>query len=93
MAVELFGGTTLVRYHDHLATIAVVTERQADLLSGGYRGLVERGLEAALGEPVAIAVVGPDDEARARPPVDEIAPELEAEPLLHRDCSWSVAAG
>jgi hypothetical protein len=79
MAVELFGGTTLVRYYDHLATIAVVTERQADLLSGGYRGLVERGLEAALGEPVAIAVIGPDDEARARPPVDEIAPELEPE--------------
>jgi hypothetical protein len=62
MAADLFGGTTLVRYRDGLATIAVITERQADLLSGGYRGLVERGLEAALGRPVAIAVIGPEYE-------------------------------
>jgi hypothetical protein len=78
MAVDLFDGSSLVRYRDGLATIAVSRDRQAELLSGGYRGLVERGLEAAIGAPVQLAVIGPRDELTVPDPdpVDRNAPEV-----------------
>ena len=75
MAADLFDGTDLVRFHDGVATIAVANQRQVDQLSGGYRGLVERGLEAAIGTPVAIAVIGPrdgDDVRAEAPEADEV---------------------
>ncbi|MCC6705269.1 MAG: hypothetical protein IT334_10365 [Thermomicrobiales bacterium] len=98
MAADLFEGTALIRFQDGLATIAVATERQADHLSGGYRGLVERGLEAALGQPVTIAVIGPDRGDEARQSVEEAPMEEPAEPLafivsgsgLSGDQIWSA---
>ncbi len=74
VAVDLFNGTALLRYTAGTATIGVISARQADQLSGGYRALVERSLEEALGEPVTIAVLGPDDPEPARSLASNDAP-------------------
>ncbi len=67
-ATDLFRGTSLVRYHEGEATIAVIDRRQAGQLSGGYRGVIERALSEAMRRPVRIAVIAPelDDNCDAR---------------------------
>jgi chromosomal replication initiation ATPase DnaA len=72
VAAGLFRGTGLVRYHEGEATIAVSDQRQADQLSGGYRGVIERALSEAMRRPVRIAVIAPDEQQEADVPV--IAP-------------------
>jgi hypothetical protein len=72
VAAGLFQGTGLVHYHEGEATIAVSDQRQADQLSGGYRGVIERALSEAMRRPVRIAVIAPDEQRDADVPV--IAP-------------------